>query len=349
MAYRFKLNERAGKALLRTGAEQLRQALDTLGSGEAAAGIHGTRKCIKRLRALLRLARPGLEKSAYRHIETTLRDAGRTLSASRDRDVLIATATELSAGSPDLRTTLRRVCATIVPPDDASSSKPHAAVIAKARDLLQTATDDWQALELADDSFATLAAGIERGLRDLGEAFAATESGDEEAFHDLRKTVQRHWRHMRLVEAGWPAYFKARAEEAKEISELLGKAQDLTLMLRHLRMEPPPSVSGEDLGELIAAVEQRRAAFQDAARSRTTRLLAESPHAHARRAAEYWTAARALREKNLASPAEIPLTEAAAAIRTTAARPTPRKRSPRAKSAAGTSSARASRTTRRPA
>lgn len=330
MAYRFKLNERAGKALLRTGAEQLRQALNTLGGDDAAAGIHGTRKCIKRLRALLRLARPGLEKAAYQHLNATLRDAGRTLSAARDRDVLIATAAELSATSTELRAPLRRISAAITPADNAG--RPRAAVIGKARDLLQTAADDWQALELSDDSFATLAEGIERGLRDLGDAFAATEGGDEEAFHDLRKTVQRHWRHMRLIEAGWPAYFRARADEAKAISELLGKAQDLTLMLRHLRNEAPASISRKALAGLKAALEQRRAALQEAARARTSRLLAESPRAHARRATEYWGAARALRDDGLPPPAELAHQEAAAA------HPTPRKRS-----------ARASRTTRKPA
>ena len=349
MAYRFKLNESADKALLRTGSEQLQRALASLRNSNAREGIHGTRKCIKRLRALLRLARAGLDKAAYQNLNTTLRDAGRTLSATRDRDVLLATTAELSAAEPHLRAALQRTSANIVPPSGVANLKQDAAVIRKARDLLQTAQTDWQALELSDDTFATFAYGLERGLRDIGQAYAETEGGDEEAFHDLRKTVQRHWRHMRLVEAGWPAYFRARAEEAKEISDLLGKAQDLTLLLRHLRIEFPESISGEALTELIRTVEQRRTTFQDIARSHTSRLIAESPRAHARRAAEYWTAAQMLRQEQLPHPAETPPVKAPAEIRPIAIHPAPRKRSARTKPAAGKRAVKASRTTRKPA
>jgi CHAD domain-containing protein len=309
MAYRFKLNERAGKALLRTGTEQLQRALASLDAADRKTGIHGTRKCIKRMRSLLRLARPGLDKSAYQRLNDTLRDAGRTLSAARDRDVLLATVSDISARSPELRPTLRHVSSAIGPADDPATSKMQAAMVRKARDLVQTAADEWQHLALADDAFETLAEGLKRGMRDLAEAFDATESGDEEAFHDLRKAVQRHWRHMRLVEAGWPAYFVARAEESKAISELLGKAQDLTLLLHHLR--DTGSVAPPDADEVRQAVEHRRATLQEAARSRTQRLLAEGPRAHARRATEYWTAANALRKANRNSKAEMPAAKAA--------------------------------------
>lgn len=349
MAYRFKLNESAGKALLRTGAEQFRCPLESLRDADTTSGIHGTRKCIKRLRALLRLARSGLHKSSYQNLNATLRDAGRALSATRDRDVLLATIAELSADSPEQQPTLRRISSTIAPAGETANSKPYAGVIRQARALLQAAATDWETLELSDDAFPTLAEGLARGLLEVGEAFEATESGDEEAFHDLRKTVQRHWRHMRLVEAGWPAYFVARADEAKTISELLGKAQDLTLLLRHLGDDGPASVSEDALARLRETVKERRAALQESARSHTRRLLAEGPRAHARRATEYWTAARTLRKNRIAKTVEVPAKEAAAAVSTTAVTPPPRKRSPRPRPAVAKRSSGKAQSPRKPA
>jgi CHAD domain-containing protein len=349
MAYRFKLNESAGKALLRTGAEQFRCALESLRDADTTSGIHGTRKSIKRLRALLRLARPGLAKAEYQKLNATLRDAGRALSATRDRDVLLVTMAELSAGSPDLQPTLRRISSTIAPAAETANTKPHTDVIRQARTLLQTAATEWETLELSDDAFPTLAEGLARGLLDVGEAFEATEGGDEEAFHDLRKTVQRHRRHMRLVEAGWPAYFVARADEAKTISELLGKAQDLTLLLRHLGDDGPASVSQDALARLRETVKERRAALQDLARSHTRRLLAEGPRAHARRATEYWTAARTLRKNRIANAVEAPAKEAAAAVSPTSATPPPRIRSPRPRTAAAKRSPGKAQSPRKPA
>ncbi len=343
MAYRFKLNERAGKALLRTGAEQFDRALASLDAEDQKSGVHDTRKSIKRLRALLRLARPGLDRSAYQHLNETLRDAGRTLSATRDRDVLLATVADISAGSPELRPTLRRVSSTIAPPGETQSSTRRSATNRKAHDLLSTAAEEWQKLEITEDAFGTIAAGLQRGMRDLAKAYEATEGGDEEAFHDLRKAVQRHWRHMRLVEAGWPAYFVARADEAKAISELLGKAQDLTLLIRHLHQEEASSGQATDAADVLDALKHQRAALQEAARSRTQRLLAEGPRALARRATEYWTAAIALRkakrpastkpapekttaEKAAAGTGRSPLTGTTPRRRSAASKPPPGKR-----------------------
>lgn len=320
MAYRIRLKEQPGEALVRIGLEQLELALKSLRHADATAGVHGARKCIKRLRALLRLARPGLVSEAYRSLNAMLRDAGRALSATRDQDVLSATLAGLAAGNEHLKPSLA--------PSNAHPARPARArttegYLRDARKLLLTARDDWRHLALNGDGLQSIENALARGMRDMRDASvsAHTRHADEEAFHDLRKSVQRHWRQMRVLEAAWPDYFNARAEEAKAISELLGRAQDLGLVLRHL--EQSADASGRETADLAASLEAQRADLREEASIRLRRLLDEKPKAHARRIAAYWTAAQRLRKTERA---EVQHAAAAAAAAARVDRP-PAKRS----------------------
>ena len=67
MTYRFKLQEPIAEGVRRIGLEQIDIAAAKLASkDDIAAAIHDARRCLKRLRALLRLVRPGLAEAAYR-------------------------------------------------------------------------------------------------------------------------------------------------------------------------------------------------------------------------------------------------------------------------------------------
>ena len=62
MTYRFKLQEPVADGVRRIGLEQVEIAAAKLASkDDIPAAIHDARRCLKRLRALLRLIRPGLE------------------------------------------------------------------------------------------------------------------------------------------------------------------------------------------------------------------------------------------------------------------------------------------------
>ncbi|MGD9302605.1 MAG: CHAD domain-containing protein, partial [Desulfobacterales bacterium] len=54
-------------------------------------GNHEARKCFKRLRGLLRMARPALGKKQYRRENICFRDAARSLSTVRDAQALVET------------------------------------------------------------------------------------------------------------------------------------------------------------------------------------------------------------------------------------------------------------------
>src|SRR5689334_6194542 len=98
MAYRFKLSESVAAGASRIGLEQIDLAEARLTSrDEPAAAIHDARRCLKRLRALLRLIRPALAGRAYRREADRLASIGRLLAEARDQFVMQQTLVKLES------------------------------------------------------------------------------------------------------------------------------------------------------------------------------------------------------------------------------------------------------------
>jgi hypothetical protein len=98
MTYRFKLQEPIGQGVRRVGLEQIEIAEAKLSSkDDISAAIHDARRCLKRVRALLRLIRPGLEESVYRREAERLAGIGKLLSGVRDLEVMRQTLGKLES------------------------------------------------------------------------------------------------------------------------------------------------------------------------------------------------------------------------------------------------------------
>ena len=286
MPYRFQPGEDIGPALVRIGLEQIDRARVCLKQADAGKAVHETRKCIKRLRALLRFVRSGIGDAAYTCENRRLGDISRTLSAERDRVVLAATLDQIAPESPAARKLARGLLAPSAKADQLAARR----LIKTAAAELLEAREAWSALDPGDDPLDAIATGLERGLDALRDRLEAAADGDDDAVHDWRKAVQRHWRHMRLMEAGWPAYFQSRSQEAKAISELLGRSQDLSLLVRWLEAGAE-GISANEATELAVTARGVQDEVRREARTRCLRLTAEGPKAHARHAVGFWTAA----------------------------------------------------------
>ncbi len=98
MTYRFKLQEPIGKGVARIGLEQIEIAEAKLASkDDISASIHDARRCLKRVRALLRLIQPGLDDGLYRREAARLAGIGKLLSGARDLDVMRQTLSKLES------------------------------------------------------------------------------------------------------------------------------------------------------------------------------------------------------------------------------------------------------------
>jgi hypothetical protein len=296
MAFRFKVDESIEKSFHRIGLEQIQRAQKQLGANvPPETGIHEARKCIKRIRALLRLGRNGLGDQTFRAENARFRDIATRLAPARDDHVILQTALMLEADAGDeARAALARLRAVIA--DHAGKAVTDRGTgIAEANSALERAARRFRRLAVKPDDFATIAKGLtrtyRRGLKWSAEAYAR---GDDEAFHEWRKCVQAHWRHMSLLSRAWPAMFEARVALARDLSQILGQDHDLAILKARLATLPAGSLSKSDVDEIARMIAARQQALRRTARPRGRMLYAEKAKAHGSRIVALWHAAVAL-------------------------------------------------------
>jgi CHAD domain-containing protein len=287
-AYRVEDDEPLSKAVGRVARGRIDHAIDELrGKTDSTPeeAVHGARKDMKKLRALLRLVRGELGENTFARENACFRDAARELAGARDSDVMLVTlgSLELPAG---LGWELRKVIEADREHDGAgddreAASRDAVAILKEARKRV----DGWS---LERNSFDALAQGLERtyrrGTRDLK---AARAEPTVEALHEWRKRVKDLWYQHTLLRPLWPTVMTAVGDEAHELSDRLGDDHDLAVLAAWFteHSEPDP--------ELVEAVERRRGELQADAFALGARLYAEKPSAYVRRFERLWTASEA--------------------------------------------------------
>jgi CHAD domain-containing protein len=280
MAFRLHADDPIGPRLAKIANQQLEIVAACHQAPHDAARIHNARKALKRLRALSLLLRTSKLEPASRRIDHAARDIGRLLSGRRDLDVLPATLAKLEARfgiAPERLTTevhraIEAARAAVVPE---TGPRPLDALLQSIR------------MELADLVHARLpirplvgaaAATLKRGRRQLR---AASRVPDDERIHDLRKTIQRHWRHMALLSPAWPEYYGVRADLAKELSRTLGEHHDLAVLLAFMTLQKHNTAPLADRFALASLIRSRQEEIWGTAEPLVQRLMGEKPKTHA--------------------------------------------------------------------
>lgn len=299
-SYRLRRGESAADGVRRVAAKRAEKAVERLreaGGEELPTAIHGTRKDLKKVRAVLRLVREELGEKAYRSENRRYRDAGRQLAASRDAEVKLET---LAA--------LREHFGDSVP---SSQARAWEAALAADRDRVQGAAGGGEQTEAAieaietaaqripdwpldADSWKLLEPGLTRGYwRGRAALRRARSSGRAEDVHELRKRVKDLWYQLRLLHDAWPAALEAAAEEAHRLADLLGDHHDLALLAEDLRSREGLANSRAATEALIA---ERQEELLGEALKLGARLYAEKPKCMRKRLRAYWRAWKAERD-----------------------------------------------------
>jgi hypothetical protein len=311
MRYRLKLDEPVTDGIRRIGVGQIDRATKELAREDRDTGIHEARKCFKRVRALLDMARPVLKPKVYKRENRRFRDVGRLLAGARDIHVMrqtldqLAEQRDLSAAGrvpSALRVWLDAKRAQIVPVDGDAAMREAQRVLTKAR-------EDFAVLPVKGDTVAPLAAGL-RGIYAGGRKIMneAYRQGDDETFHEWRKHVQRHWRQLQLVRNAWPEVITPRIDLASELSDLIGEDHDLSVLIGFVRQNRAILGPRKAVNALSDAAQARQAELRQAAFRRGRRLYALPPGALEEALTAYWRTALEMAEADiapLADPAKV--------------------------------------------
>jgi CHAD domain-containing protein len=291
MAYRFKAGDLKSKSFRRIAGEQIARALTELAQDPVSPkGVHECRKVVKRLRALLRLVEPGLRAKDFKARYRAIGKVGDELAGARDAHVLEQTIAMLEARYGDsARLTLAPLKAHLGDAGHAANTYLTRQCIQRAEAALRKEDRKLAKLTLKADGFAALEGGLERTYRLAAKNLtAAYARPSDERFHELRKAVQWHWRHMALMSRAWPQYFAVRVAACRELGEALGDDHDLAVLMAEVQ-HLGEALAG-DQATVILLAKTRQEELRRAAFALAERLFAEKPKAFTTRMKAYWTA-----------------------------------------------------------
>ena len=268
MAWRFEPGEGLRKAFRRVSAEEIAKVRAGLTGPEENRdkAIHEARQAFKRLRALVRLAKPPLG-SDFAGENRRWRDANRLLSGSRDITVLLHCFDTLvsESGTALPARTVKRLRSRIAATGAKNGANNIEEKLRQVLVLLDEAEASVAELDWPNSKRALLH-GFHRGQKRLRRDWEeACKDARPDALHSWRKRVKDQSAQLRLFRRVVPPAFRARIIDEKETAELLGNEHDLWLLSERLRADPMPSDLAGVRDSLLDEIERRRIALRDQA------------------------------------------------------------------------------------
>jgi CHAD domain-containing protein len=295
MTYRLDPATRINDGLRRVAFAELDLAHTALGAPpERHSGVHSARKCLKRLRSLLLLVRPGIPEPAFASLTDSIATIARGLSAARDAQALadavdkLARETESGPGDgaiQSLRGWLQKR-------RHAAEQNLEASAASEAMRALLELRPRFAGLAVYPDDFSPLAEGLRLCYRDARQAFRASLASDSaEDVHEWRKGVQHHWRQMQLLAPCWPSELNARVEASRTLSQLLGDDHDIALLTQLVATPTMTFGKPEEIAAFLKRCRRRHKTLRKQAREKAELLFVEKPRPFTDRIASYWLSA----------------------------------------------------------
>lgn len=244
MSYRIDPRLPLSSEVRRIATEEIEGALKQLGTARKNPdkALHESRKRLKSLRALLRLVRSG-DETFYRTENARYRKAAANLAQPREAGALIETVDRLLQEFPDetANGAIDPARAVLVERRDNVLGQDLAGAAEFAETACRSGLRRIEKLALPDEperAADILAEGVRKPMRRARKAIRSAKSrGDAEDFHDLRKAVKTHSKHLSLMKKFWPSPVKARRKALDALGERLGELHDIFVLRSLLRTE----------------------------------------------------------------------------------------------------------------
>jgi CHAD domain-containing protein len=293
MAYRLERDESVIRGLKRVVRDEMKSAgtsLSGAGKTNRDEAIHGTRKSIKKVRAILRLVSAELG-GAHELENARLRDVARRLSEFRDAFVIVETFDELKKKYKDeAGDRLKSVRVALAKRrNEGSKAEDVATVLAEAAGALRKATKRVRAWPLQTDGFAAIGPGLEATYRAGRVALARVRKHPRpENFHELRKRVKDHWYHLRLLEDLWTSMMSASEKNLKDLETWLGNDHNLVVLRARIVAEPAFYGKQKDIDLALDLIDRHQEELREQSLSLAERIFAEKPSEFTRRMKHLW-------------------------------------------------------------
>lgn len=293
MAFRLKTGQAVSSDIRRIVLQQLDRAtseLTSIGDPESDQAIHDARRRVKKIRAIIRLIRPVLNKG--HRADPELRRVSKLLAPVADGQGVIDTLNQLLKR---YRRELPRKTAAAIRTDlidrsrqiDSKASKQ--GVLEKAQITLRAERRRVKRWRLSAEGFHALAPGLKESVRRARFAMmTAWLRPTAQHHHTWRRHVKNHWFHVRLLSARCGYRLQPYQRQLEALDGILGEYHNLVLL--HEVLVSDSTLAQREVARCLRIVQRYQAELRRQAQLLGIRIYSEKPRRFVRRVRDLWDA-----------------------------------------------------------
>ena len=292
MAFRLKKGAPVATEVRRIVLRQLEVAiseLHTVGDPQSDEAVHDARRRVKKIRAIIRLVRPVLDK-AYRSVDDDLRTVARMLAPVADGRGIIETLDELA-----------RRYGKALPPRTIEAARKgvirHGARAdreATERGILEVAAGTLRSerkrikhWHMSAQGFRAIGPGLEESYRRARRMMIVAWSKPKPShFHTWRRYVKDHWFHVRLLEGRCGYHLVGYERRIEALDGVLGEYHNVILLRDVLVTDV--GLPREETARCLRVVARYQRLLRRHAELLGVRIYTERPRRFVRRIRHLW-------------------------------------------------------------
>jgi len=292
MSFRLKREASIAREIRRLVMKQLEIAISelrTVGDPESDEAIHDARRRVKKIRAVIRLVQPVLDKS-YRAVDRDLHDVSKLLAPVADGQGIIETLDQIAhryrkvlprRAVASLRAGLRARSARTDHEADARG------VIEVAADTLRAERKRVKQWTIRGDGFGAVAPGLEESYRRARDGMILAWSKPKAShFHSWRRHVKDHWFHVRLVEGRCGDRLLAYQQQLEALDGVLGEYHNVVLLRKVLASDG--YLNRAETARCLRVVARYQRMLRRHAELLGVRVYGDKPGRYVRRVGRLW-------------------------------------------------------------
>jgi CHAD domain-containing protein len=296
VGFRLKCDQTVSSEIRRIVLRQLELAtseLTSVGDPESDEAIHDARKRVKKIRAVIRLVRPVLDKTC-RAEDSELRRVHQMLAPVADGhgvvEMLDALARRYKKSLP--RKTVASMHANLLAREKRIGSETAAAhVLQQASHALRVERRHVRHWRLKEEGFGAVEEGLKESVRRARKAMMTVwRRPTAHHYHTWRRHVKAHWFHVRLLEGRCGNHLMRYQRQLEALDGVLGEYHNL-ILLRDL-MVTDGSLSRQETAQCLRVIARYQRRLRLHAHVLGARIYTEKPRRFVRRVKRLWQTTR---------------------------------------------------------
>lgn len=254
--------------------------------------IHEARKNVKKLRAILRLARHEIGKEKYSELNTFYSGVGQQVALLRDDTSMVELFENFKENikSPELQKVIQKsIRLTKKKREKEFADFHHNKTDLHLNKILSSKTLALKQLIIPGNPEVFILQSVGKVHSDtIKRMKQAEKEGSNEAYHNWRKQVKYLMFQMMILKNAWPLFFEAYIDELNKLQKLLGSLHDLNILNNYVVEGDLLTLDKKQKEILLNYIYPRRASLKKQVHTIGKQLFAESSPAFSKRLLGIW-------------------------------------------------------------